>query len=100
MQYHDLYQHMRESRERLAEQFKEVPSQSPANSIAASYAAWNRHSPRILATFRRLRKLAEKVQHTEYEWARKVTKEMQIELDSIRLKLAECELGSPPEQES
>ena len=67
---------MRESRERLAEQFKEVPMRSPATSIAASYAVWNAYEPAILSAFRRMKTLVDKVERAEYEWVRKVTKEM------------------------
>ena len=96
MHYHELYQHINEAKERLAEQFTdEIPQRSPANSTPASYAAWNTHEPAILSGFRRIKNLAQKVQHVEYEWVRKVTKEMQTELDAIRVKLSECALGSP-----
>jgi hypothetical protein len=97
MQYPELYQHIQEARERLQEYFKDVPERSPANSIAASHAAWNAHEPAILTAFKRIKSLTHKVKHAEYEWVRKVTREIQIELDEIRVKLAEGALGSPEE---
>jgi hypothetical protein len=99
MQYHDLYQHL-QSQQRFGDQFKDVPKRSPATSIAASYAAWNKHGPSILSAFKRIRDLAKKVRHTEYRWVRSVSRELQAELDQIQLKLSECALGSPPEEQS
>ena len=53
--------------------------------------------PAILSAFKRIKSLARKVERAEYEWVRKVTKEIEMELDAIRVKLAECALGSPEE---
>jgi hypothetical protein len=48
MQYPEHYKHMQMARERIQQYFKDAPERSPANSIAASYAAWNAHEPAIL----------------------------------------------------
>jgi len=53
--------------------------------------------PAILSAFKRIKSLARKVERAEYEWVRGVAKEIEMELDAIRVKLAECALGSPEE---
>ena len=70
---------------------------SARNLIAAYYAAWNAYSPQVRNTFKRIKELAIKTRNAEYEGIRKITMEIQLELDAIRLKLAECALGSPEE---
>ena len=92
-----IYQHIQAARERLQEQFGDAPKRSPANSIVASYAAWNAYGPAILSAFKRIKSQAHKVKCAEYEWVREVTREIQTELDAIRVKLTECALGSPEE---
>lgn len=99
MQYNDLYL-LQRAQERLREQFGPLPERSPQTSVSASYAAWNRHGPSIIKAFKRIAAVAGKVRQTEYEWVRKVTKELEVELREIRGKLTECALGSPPDEEA
>jgi hypothetical protein len=39
------------------------------------------------------------VRHTEYQWVRKVTREIERELEGVRERLSECALGSPDDTE-
>jgi hypothetical protein len=72
---------------------------STKTSISLSTATWNAHGPSILKTFKRIGVLTKKVTHTEYVWVREITNEISRELEEIRIKLDECALGSPEEDQ-
>jgi hypothetical protein len=77
---------------------RNAPERSPKTSISLSYATWNAYGSSIRKAFARIKFLALQAKDTEYEWIRKLTKEMRQELENIRLKLTECALGSPEEE--
>jgi hypothetical protein len=74
-----------------------IPMRSPKTSISLSYATWNRYSPSILLTFRRIKEIALKANSTEYKWIGYLVNELETEINAVKDMLEECSLGSPEE---